>query len=44
VGTNVTISATYPFTSALMMFFPGTKPTQFATYDLPAFSKQTIQF
>jgi Flp pilus assembly protein TadG len=44
VGTNVSISATYPFSSALMMFFPGTSPTQFATYNLPAYSKQTIQF
>jgi hypothetical protein len=27
-----------------MMFFPGTKPTQVATYNLPAYAKQTIQF
>jgi len=44
LGTNVAISATYPFSSALLMFFPGTKPTQFATFNLPAYAKQTIQF
>jgi Flp pilus assembly protein TadG len=44
VGTNVAISSTYPFASAIMMFFPGSKPTQFATYNLPAYARQTIQF
>jgi Flp pilus assembly protein TadG len=43
-GANVAISATYPFTSALSMLFPGTKPVIFGTYNLPAYSKQVIQF
>jgi Flp pilus assembly protein TadG len=43
-GTSVAISATYPFTSALSMFFPGTAPVKFGTFNLPAYSKQIIQF
>lgn len=44
LGANVAISATYPFTSALSMFFPGSEPVSFGTFNLPAYSKQTIQF
>jgi len=43
-GASVAISATYPFTSALSMFFPGSKPVTFNTYNLPAYSKQFIAF
>ncbi len=44
VGSTVAISATYPFTSALSMFFPGSKPVSFGTYNLPAYSKQLIEY
>jgi len=43
-GNGVAISATYPFNSALSMFFPGTKPTNFSNYNLPAYAQQLIQF
>jgi Flp pilus assembly protein TadG len=43
-GTSVAISATYPFTSALSMFFPGSAPVKFRKFSLPAYSKQIIQF
>jgi hypothetical protein len=43
-GASVAISATYPFTSALSMFFPGAKPVKFSTTSLPAYSQQFIAF
>jgi len=43
-GSIVAVSATYPFASALFMFFPGSKPVKFGTYNLPAYSQQIIQF
>jgi len=44
-GLGVAIAGTYPFNSALSMFFPGSKPTLFAgTYKLPAYSQQRILF
>jgi Flp pilus assembly protein TadG len=44
VGSNVAISASYPFTSALAMFWPGAKAVTFGSYNLPAYSRQGIQF
>ncbi|MGO4885584.1 MAG: TadE/TadG family type IV pilus assembly protein [Bryobacteraceae bacterium] len=44
LGSNVAISATYPFSSAMFMFFPGTTPVSFGTYNLGAYSKQEIMF
>jgi Flp pilus assembly protein TadG len=43
-GMYVTISATYVFHSALAMFWPGSKATNFATTMFPASSKDIIQF
>ncbi len=43
-GVGVAVSGSYPFNSALAMFFPGTKPTQFGTYNLPAYAQHLIQF
>lgn len=43
-GASVAISATYPFTSALAMLFPGAKPVTFSTYNLPAYALQVMQF
>jgi Flp pilus assembly protein TadG len=44
LGTNVAISASYPFSSAMLMFFPGSSPVHFGSYNLGAYSKQTIVF
>jgi hypothetical protein len=44
IGQGVAVAATYPFNSALGMFFPGTQPTKFAAFNLPAYSQQLIQF
>ena len=44
VGSYVAISGSYPFNSALAMFWPGVKPVTFGAYNLPAYAKQTIQF
>ena len=44
VGSSVGINATYPFASGISMFYPGTKPILFGTVNLPAYSKQVIQF
>lgn len=44
-GNNVAITATYPFTSAIAMFWPGGGPgSNFATVNLPASSTDRIQF
>jgi Flp pilus assembly protein TadG len=45
VGNPVTISATYRFTSAISMFWPGAgKPIVFSPVNLPASSTDYIQF
>ena len=44
VGNGIAITGSYPFSSALAMFFPGTAPTHFGTYALPAYSQQLILF
>lgn len=45
VGTPITISGTYPFTSAIAMFWPGTRPQgTFAAVTFPASSTEHIQF
>lgn len=44
-GMDVVISATYPFSSAIAMFWPGSGPgTVFPTFNLPATSTERIQF
>jgi Flp pilus assembly protein TadG len=43
-GVGVAVKGSYPFQSALAMFFPGTKPTQFGTFNLPAYAQHLIQF
>ncbi len=45
MGTNIQISAVYPFQSAIAMFWPGAGPGQnFGTFNLPASARETIQF
>jgi len=44
LGSNVAISGSYPFSSAMLMFFPGSAAVHFGTYNLGAYSKQTIMF
>lgn len=44
VGQPITISAVYPFHSALAMFWPGSKPVSFSTISFPASSTNRIQF
>ena len=44
-GMDITISATYPFTSAIAMFWPGAgQGVVFPTFTLPASSTERIQF
>lgn len=44
-GMDVTISATYPFSSAIAMFWPGAGAgTVFPTFNLPATAHERIQF
>ncbi len=43
-GYGIAIKGSYPFTSALAMFYPGTKAQQFGTFNLPAYSQHLIQF
>ncbi|HLK47448.1 MAG TPA: TadE family protein [Bryobacteraceae bacterium] len=44
-GMDVTISAKYPFSSAIAMFWPGTGPgLVFPTVNLPATATERIQF
>lgn len=43
-GLGIAITGSYPFNSALAMFFPGSQPTQFATYNLPAYAQNLIVF
>jgi Flp pilus assembly protein TadG len=45
VGNPITVSATYRFTSAISMFWPGAgRPLSFAAVNLPASSTDYIQF
>lgn len=44
VGLPVKISGTYPFSSALSMFWPGTKSVAFAAVNLGAESQEEILF
>ena len=44
VGQPITISASYPFESALAMFWPGTKAVSFSVISLPASSTARILF
>jgi Flp pilus assembly protein TadG len=43
-GKNVTVSATYRFTSAMAMFWPGHNSVQFSAVTFPASSTQKILF
>lgn len=44
-GMDVTISATYPFSSAIAMFWPGAGAGMtFPTFNIPATSRERIQF
>jgi hypothetical protein len=44
-GTDVTITATYPFSSAIALFWPGAGPgVVFPSINLPATSTERIQF
>jgi Flp pilus assembly protein TadG len=45
VGNNITIRGTYPFVSALSMFWPGSgSGVNFGTFNFPASSRETVQF
>ncbi len=44
VGQIIQISIQVPFSSALSMFWPGSRPVQFATVNLWASSSDTVQF
>lgn len=44
VGSTVAISGSYPFASALAMFWPGAKAVSFGAFNLPAYSQQLIQY
>jgi hypothetical protein len=44
VGSTISITGSYPFTSALSMFFPGGRAVSFGTYNLPAYSYQLIVY
>jgi len=45
VGMDVAISATYPFSSVISMFWPGASPVgTFGTVNFPAASREKIQF
>ena len=44
VGTGIAVMGSYPFASALVMFFPSTGTTSFGIYNLPAYSRQIILF
>jgi Flp pilus assembly protein TadG len=44
VGLPLKITGTYPFNSALCMFWPGASPTRFAGFNLGAESQEEISF
>lgn len=43
-GQPVTITAIYPFQSAIAMFAPGNRPIVFGTFNLPASARERIAF
>jgi Flp pilus assembly protein TadG len=45
-GQTITISATYPFQSTIILFWPGTKDTRggFPTFTFPAQASEVMQF
>src|SRR5262245_28652088 len=43
-GSSISITARYAFVSSLAMFWPGHEPVRFATVNLPASARATIQF
>jgi Flp pilus assembly protein TadG len=43
-GDPITVTATYPFKSAIAMFWPGSAPVQFGTVTFYATSTDNIQF
>jgi Flp pilus assembly protein TadG len=44
-GQSISVSGTYPFRSAISMFWPGAGTSQgFGVFNLPASSRETIQF
>jgi Flp pilus assembly protein TadG len=43
-GQPITITVSYPFRSALSMFWPGSGPVSFGVFTFPATSQETIQF
>ncbi len=44
-GASITISGTYPFRSAMSMFWPGAgRPVSFSTINFPASSTEKMQF
>lgn len=44
-GTDIVIAGTYPFRSAIAMFWPGAgSPMGFGVFDLPARSRDRVQF
>ena len=43
-GLDVTITAQYPFRSAIAMFWPGSRPQRFGQFTFSASSRETIQF
>jgi hypothetical protein len=44
VGTAMAIKGSYPFQSAMGMYWPGSAPVTFGTYSLYAYSEQMIVF
>jgi len=44
VGQQLSIIGTYPFRSALAMFWPGSRPVAFGVVNFPASSTEEIQF
>jgi Flp pilus assembly protein TadG len=43
-GNDIEITLTYPFRSAIALFWPGAGPVTFGTFNLPATSQDRIQF
>jgi len=44
VGASIAIAGSYTFNTSLAMFWPGTLPTKFGAFNLPAYAQQVIQF
>lgn len=43
-GSNLTVTGTYQFRSALSMFWPGAGSVRFGTVTFPAAARETVQF